>query len=184
MIPAYNFRLGQNIEQGLVAVCKCKLSQTIHMINPFDFRISCIRSVDGKTPSLACGTTGGKIILHSPHDHNTQIAQGQHPAVRYLNLNRKLTAIAAGSLTDDPKAPEILFVGSPTSFLAYDVERNADVFYKEVQDGVNAIKIGRPVSSRSKQLIFVGGNCSIVGFDKTGTEAFWTVVCICMAFQI
>jgi Bardet-Biedl syndrome 2 protein len=120
--------------------------------------------------------------LHSPHEHSTQTAEGQLPAVRYLNLNRKLTAIAAGSLTDDPKAPEILFIGSPTSFLAYDVERNADVFYKEVQDGVNAIKIGHPVSSRSKQLIFVGGNCSIVGFDKTGTEAFWTVVCI--AYEI
>jgi Bardet-Biedl syndrome 2 protein len=69
-----------------------------------------------------------------------------------------------------------LFVGSPTNLLAYDVERNADVFFKEVQDGVNTIKIGRTVSSRSKQMVFVGGNCSIVGFDRTGTEAFWTVV--------
>jgi hypothetical protein len=61
------------------------------------------------------------------------------------------------------------------------VERNADVFYKEVQDGVNTMKIGRTASSRSTPLIFVGGNCSIVGFDKSGTEAFWTVVCyICI----
>jgi Bardet-Biedl syndrome 2 protein len=53
--------------------------------------------VDGKTPSLACATTGGKVLLHSPHDMAASAGTGQLSAVRFLNLNRKITALAAGN---------------------------------------------------------------------------------------
>jgi len=60
-----------------------------------DFFLNAMLSVDGKAPSLACGTTGGKILLHSPHEGNSEL-DGNLPALRYLNLNRKITSIAAG----------------------------------------------------------------------------------------
>ena len=101
--------------------------------------------------------------------------QGKLPAIRYLNLNRKITALAAGSLSNEKSASDILFVGSASSLLAYDVNRNADVFFKDVQDGVNTLKIGSTNSGIKNPLLFVGGNCSIVGFDRSGSEEFWTV---------
>ena len=57
---------------------------------------------------------------------------------------------------------------------AYNVERNSEIFFKEVSDGANAVAIGS-VTSRGKPLAIIGGNCSILGFDDEGNEAFWTV---------
>jgi hypothetical protein len=56
--------------------------------------------VDGRSPSIAAATTGGKVILHSPHDtQDTRYANdGPTNPVRYLNLNRKITALAAGKI--------------------------------------------------------------------------------------
>ena len=53
--PAFNVKLGQQIFSGLVVSGK----------------------FDGKTPSLACATTGGKVLLHSPHDTHSSEATGQ-----------------------------------------------------------------------------------------------------------
>jgi hypothetical protein len=54
------------------------------------------------------------------------------------------------------------------------VEKNVDVFYKDVPDGVRCIAFGRVVGI-DKPLVIVGGHCSIQGFDHEGKETFWTV---------
>lgn len=54
------------------------------------------------------------------------------------------------------------------------MERNADIFFRDVPDCVNALLVGK-VGSNPKPLVIAGGNCSILGFDKEGTESFWTV---------
>lgn len=69
---------------------------------------------------------------------------------------------------------DLIFVGTQSNLLAYDVERNADSFFVEVQDGVNAMAVGRMTPS-SKPIVLAGGNCSILGFDAKGMESFWTV---------
>ena len=99
--------------------------------------------MDGKYPSLACGTTGGKVFLHSPHEQRVQLEDGQLSTTKTLNFNRAITALAAGSLSNEKKKPDALFVGSSSSILAYDIGRNANIFSREVQDGVNALKIGK-----------------------------------------
>lgn len=81
--------------------------------------------------------------------------------------------MVAGSL-DATYAHDVLLVGTSTNLLAYDVEQNADLFFKEVPDGVNAMAIG-PMQEREGPLVFVGGNCSLQGYDKEGEEAYWTV---------
>ena len=48
----------------------------------------------------------------------------------FLNIGQHITALAAGCLT--PGEKDLLFVGTPNNLLAYDVENNQDVFYKEV----------------------------------------------------
>ena len=68
---------------------------------------------------------------------------------------------------------DLLFVGTPSSLVAYDVERNAESYFRDVPDGVNVLLTGS--LSNSKPLVFAGGNCSVLGFDANGTESFWTV---------
>ena len=45
-----------------------------------------------------------------------------------------MTALSAGKLDGDPQTVgsgrDVLLIGTPTNLLAYDPERNADIFYK------------------------------------------------------
>ena len=52
-----------------------------------------------------------------------------------------MTALAAGKLKTGA-AIDTLLVCSETNLMAYDVERNADLFFKEIPDGVHAVAIG------------------------------------------
>jgi Bardet-Biedl syndrome 2 protein len=90
-----------------------------------------------------------------------------------LTIGQHITSLSAGSL-DLSNPSDVLLVGTHTHVLAYDVERNIELFHNEVPDGANSIIIGSHLSS-GQQLAYVGGNCSIVGFDKDGQDAFWTV---------
>lgn len=97
LIPAFTFKIGQQIHQGLVVVGKCKCCQIFSLHDRRTLNILILqKTVDGKSPSLACGTTGGKILLHSPHEGSSG-AEGGLPPVRLLNFNKKITALAAGN---------------------------------------------------------------------------------------
>ena len=75
----------------------------------------------------------------------------------------------------DPENPEeILFVGSRTNLIAYDVNNNADLFDHEMADGLNCLSFGQ-VEGVEDKLIMAGGNCSITGLDSLAEERFWTV---------
>lgn len=89
--------------------------------------------------------------------------------------------LVIGSLAPDKSAnpkvtagADILFVGTESNLLAYDVERNSDLFFRDTQDGVNSLVIGK-LGGAANPLVIAGGNCSVLGFDYEGTEAFWTV---------
>ncbi|CAM9827453.1 unnamed protein product, partial [Ectocarpus sp. 12 AP-2014] len=85
----------------------------------------------------------------------------------------QITGLAAGRL-EESAGRDMLLVGSQTNLLAHDVENNADIYYKDVADGVSAVLLGCLPPSQ-QPLALVGGNCSVQGFDATGTERFWTV---------
>jgi hypothetical protein len=124
---------------------------------------------DGTSPCLTCATTAGRVFIHSPHERD----QFTNAEVQHLNINRKITAIAAGAI--NPKSSkEALLVGAQTTLFAYDIRNNSDIFYKDVPDGVNAMKVGT-INAYDAPLAIVGGNCSILGFDHEGNEQFWTV---------
>lgn len=143
IIPAFQLTLNNTILPGLVTVGK----------------------YDGIHPSLTCATTAGKLFVHSPH-------QKKEHEVRFLNINQKISAIAAGQLLLNER--DVLLVGTQTNLLAYDVEQNAEVFYKDIPDGVNVITVGKFGTSTSP-LALVGGNCSIQAFNGEGNEELWTV---------
>ena len=62
--------------------------------------------------------------------------------VTILNIHQRITALTVGRL-DSKSNRDTLLIGTPTNLLAYDVERNADVFHKDVPDGVNALVVGQ-----------------------------------------
>ncbi|KAH8059998.1 hypothetical protein JL722_4952 [Aureococcus anophagefferens] len=118
--------------------------------------------------------------------------------MKALNFNKALTSLGCGPLNAsltarevialrggdpeeaakhgrDPDAKrDVLLVGMSSALLVYDVEMNSDVFYKEVQDGVNCMCFGT-LRGVEEPLVIVGGNCSVLGFDWRGAEEFWTV---------
>lgn len=156
MIPAFQFSLGHQVLQGLVSVGK----------------------FDGQHPCLTAGTTAGKVLIHCPHQRSLAENTGsQNNEVMFLNINRKITSVVAGLLNPN-LGHDVLMVGTPTSLMVYDVEENADLFFKEVHDGVHVIAFGNSAmtaNSSPAPVCVVGGNCSIQAFDYEGTELFWTV---------
>ena len=95
MNPAFTIKLDQQVLSGLVVTGKCQYKSVCFSHYYLFANTRCYwLVVDGKVPSIACATTGGKILIHSPHDVTN--TDGQLSAIRYLNLNRKITALAAG----------------------------------------------------------------------------------------
>ena len=115
---------------------------------------------------MTCATSGGKVFIHNPH--RTE----ESSEIRNLNINQSISGLTTGVLNPSNNKT-LLLVGTQTNLLAYDVEENADIFYKEVPDGVQSIIVG--MLGNNAPLCIVGGNCSIQGFDMEGNEVFWTV---------
>lgn len=75
------------------------------------------------------------MFIHNPHSRLTQggrleVAGSTSSDISLLNINQHVNAICTGSLDESDR--DILFVGTPTNLLAYDVENNSDLFYKDV----------------------------------------------------
>ena len=61
---------------------------------------------DGKHPTLTCGTTGGKVLMHNPHKVNVnnngfgdnnmgqQQSASNEDKITFLNINNQITAVA------------------------------------------------------------------------------------------
>jgi Bardet-Biedl syndrome 2 protein len=68
-------------------------------------------------------------------------AAGSTSEFKFLNINKEIIAMETGQI--DPENPEeILFVGSRTNLIAYDVNNNADLFDHEMADGLNCLSFG------------------------------------------
>mmetsp|Transcript_5219 Transcript_5219/g.8620 ORF Transcript_5219/g.8620 Transcript_5219/m.8620 type:complete len:782 (+) Transcript_5219:26-2371(+) len=126
--------------------------------------------------ALALGTSAWNVAILSPYASMQQTNAGSTVKKR-LAINRDITAIETARFED---GVDVVLIGTSTNLLAYNVENNADIFYKDVPDGVNCLLYCdelRHISKKgSKQpLVLVGGNCSIQAFDEYGDEVFWTV---------
>ncbi|RNF24084.1 putative intergrin alpha chain protein [Trypanosoma conorhini] len=168
MRPAFELQLGTPLLEGLAAIGR----------------------FDGRTPSLVCATATQQLVIHTSESHETVSQRGSGAAqssvapLRTLSFGKTPTALAVGRVQDtaDRKAADALYFGSATSLLAYDVERNSEYFYKNMEDGVHAMTWGvvntvkgSGGGGNSLPLVIVGGICTINGFDESGTEMLWTV---------
>ncbi|OQR93679.1 bardet-Biedl syndrome 2 protein [Thraustotheca clavata] len=142
----------------------------LHMHQPILERLARVGKFDGTHPSLTCATSSGKVFIHNPNEHNDEEST---PCVRFLNINRQVSALCVGKFKEQDVG-DTLIVGTQANILGYNVEKNSDTFYKDVPDGVNTLHFGSLPTIPSK-MVLVGGNCSIQGFDRDGNELFWTV---------
>lgn len=148
----------------------------INFNNPILTGLAVIGKYDGKHPSLSCGTSGNRIMIHTAKPQKKGSKDEDGPVIQYLSFNQQLTAIDAGQLsrTAGSKKGDSLLIGSSSTIHAFNTETNSDSFYKEVPDGVNAVAFGI-LGANAAPMTFVGGNCSILGFDAEGNEQYWTV---------
>lgn len=72
-----------------------------------------------------------KVFIHSPQDLNPN-AQQLDGNVSLLNVNQVITSLACGQL-DEQLKKDLLVVGTNTNIIAYDIDRNVDLFFKEVR---------------------------------------------------
>ncbi|XP_029687950.1 BBSome complex member BBS2 [Takifugu rubripes] len=157
----------------LVPIFTLKLN---HKINP---RMVAVGTFDGVHPCLTAATQAGKVFIHNPHVRGQRAAahrlshSSQDSDVCLLNINQSVTCLTAGQLGPSTVG-DTLVVGSQTNLLAYDVHDNADVFYKEVADGANAVVLGT-LGDIPAPLAIIGGNCALQGFDYEGNDHLWTV---------
>ncbi|CEM28644.1 unnamed protein product [Vitrella brassicaformis CCMP3155] len=125
---------------------------------------------DGRHPSLVAATTPTQLLIHS----TTQTAGG---GVSLLNVGESVTCVDAGRL-HPTLGRDWLLIGTAQQLRVYDVHENQDIFTVEVSDGASVVRClpiaGHPAEG-GNVLAIVGGNCSVLGFDDTGVEVFWTV---------
>jgi Bardet-Biedl syndrome 2 protein len=132
-------------------------------------RTALYRSSDG--PCLVFATAAGKVLVHNPHEASANSSSRGQP---HLNINKQITALAAGPLLPHTPERDVLLIGTPNFLQAYDIQQNRDVFFKDVPDGVSCIVVGK-TGSATTPLAIVGGSCSVQGFDSSGQEVFWSV---------
>ena len=87
-----------------------------------------------------------QVFIHNPHQRmgymsGRMVANQSNHDLNILNINQKILCLTAGRLNDAINR-DSLVVGTPTNLLAYDVENNSDLFYKDVPDGANCVAIG------------------------------------------
>lgn len=144
-----------------------------HRVNP---HMVTVGRYNGKHTALTCATAAGKVLIHNPHMKTQQGGRLDSSAdsdVNLLSINQQVSSVCAGRL--NPSATnDILAVGTQTNLLAYDVDNNSDLFYKDTPDGANAVAIGE-LGEIPGPMVIMGGNCSLQGYDLEGNENFWTV---------
>ncbi|XP_048518125.1 Bardet-Biedl syndrome 2 protein homolog, partial [Dendroctonus ponderosae] len=155
--PVFTLELGYKILAGLVTIGK----------------------FDGTHPCLTAATSTDKVLIHSPHRRNASevgklVWSESNKEIATLNVNQPVTALQAGQLIPGSDK-DILAIGTASNLLVYHVHDNKDIFYKECEDGVRSITIGQFHQFKSN-ILLVGGNSSIHGYDHTGQDVFWVAI--------
>lgn len=79
---------------------------------------------------------------------------------QYLESTKVRSKVTTGRMLFNEPNKDVLVIGTASHVLAYDVDNNKDLFYREVPDGVNTIIIGQLGANRAP-LAICGGNCAI-----------------------
>ena len=86
LVPAFKLELNNAILKGMATVGKCTALHCVIRpcrplaLTPVPPSLACpiARAVDGRHPSLACATSGGKVFLHSAHATGGELSASQY----------------------------------------------------------------------------------------------------------
>lgn len=144
--PVFNFNINQKILPGLVALG--------------DF--------GNGSPCLAVVTAFNKIHINDLLTCGNRRVSDENTLS--LNFSQPIVCISAVRFKDDEY--DLLLICSKNRVYLYNVYLNQDVFVQEVVDGGNTAIYGL---IGVKESVLVGGNCSVQGYDKNGTDLYWIV---------
>jgi hypothetical protein len=135
---------------------------------------------DGVTPSLTCATSGGKVFIHTPGASGPVAAaggegSGSSSGLRYLNINRHITALAAGCLDPPATAGHGLLEGSarqgrstkPRKDEGGSGRARPDQQQKGIDDSGSSGGVGSagPAPGLQRDLLMVGTPSSLLCYD-------------------
>ncbi|OHT09403.1 hypothetical protein TRFO_21618 [Tritrichomonas foetus] len=92
-------------------------------------------------------------------------SQPPDSAKTYIKIGQKITCLLPCKYRDH----EAIVIGADNSVQLFDVDQNTQIFTSLISDGASALCV------IENQTIYVGSNCSILGYDFSGQEVFWTV---------
>ena len=74
-----------------------------------------------------------QVFIHNPHSRNPEQGRGlsSEGDISLLSINQQVSAVCAGKLNPNLQN-DVLAVGTQTNLMVYDVEKNTDLFYKDV----------------------------------------------------
>lgn len=137
--------------------------------------------LDQSSKCLGYVTVGGKINVFAPAPASSESLPAEYStSTQTLNINKAITCMCFGYTGESEN--DLIFVGSETSLICYDIKINKTIFDKDIMEGVYCMVYGM-YSNYPKPLCIVGGNCSVTGIDADGEDKFWTVLggnAICM----
>jgi Bardet-Biedl syndrome 2 protein len=73
----------------------------------------------------------GSRSRNSPIHHHLNVTSSADSDITLLSFGQHITALAAGKL-DQNSPRDSLLIGSQTNLLVYDVEKNSELYYKDV----------------------------------------------------
>lgn len=153
----------------------------------------CFGKFDGETLSLAAAVHGNRVLVHSP-----TTATGDQTPARSISIRQAIVALTAGrcfrympiqlhlaqsakslasklaGCLDRSQGRDLLFIGTSQAVQAYDVHHNADVFCRDVPEGVGCLMVGT-CNHEMVPLLYVGSSLCVFGLDAVGKEQMWTV---------
>ncbi len=178
LVPIFTLKLNQKILPRLVTVGHydgkhpsltaatnggkvVSILITVHLLNIHTLALRsdpCVLRVYDKTRySLLHIFLPVQVFMHTPHRRmsspsTTPTARlsvsSSDSDITLLSIGQHVTSLAAGKL--DPELDQdVLVVGSQTNVLAYDVEQNSELFYKEVR-GRGRVGCGLPSGMHDK----------------------------------
>ncbi|GAU96928.1 hypothetical protein RvY_08295 [Ramazzottius varieornatus] len=153
----------------LRAVYDLQLQQTIR-----PGRVVCGMFSEGEMYIAAANMANKVIISKLPTlvTYASRIVPSKE-SLQVLNINQTITALAVGKFTRDSPT-DLLFIGTPTELIVYDVPSNREVFRRPTTGGASSIAIGT-TGRIKKTLAIVGGQSALQGFDQEGNEPLWTL---------
>lgn len=96
--------------------------------------------------------------MHSPHMPQNQ---------SYLHVNKTVSALSAANLAPHPDTATLL-IGSSSSFQAYHVHTNSDLFYVNVPGGVHSILPTPEQPDCGWPTLLAGGQGTVAGYSAAG----------------